>query len=80
MDSDLQHVAPLAGLESELIVLHEQQRRVVRKPTFDAMEGWQVSLEEARLHQSGMLPCFLRGMVSTLVASIRSARITIGRV
>ena len=27
-----------------------------------------------------MLPCFFRGMVSTLVASIRSARITIGRV
>lgn len=30
--------------------------------------------------QSGMLPCFLRGMVSTLVSSIRRARITRGRV
>lgn len=29
---------------------------------------------------SGMFPCFLRGMVSTLFANIRSARITFGRV
>ena len=27
-----------------------------------------------------MLPCFLRGMVSTLFSSMRSARITRGRV
>lgn len=33
-----------------------------------------------RILHKGMFPCFFRGMVSTLLASIRKARITLGRV
>ena len=50
MHSDFKHIPQLAGLESELVVLHEQQGRVELEPAFDAMEGWKIALEKARLH------------------------------
>ena len=44
------------------------------EPTFP------LSLSTPPTNHKGMFPCFLRGIVSTLFSSIRSARITRGRV
>ena len=37
-------------------------------------------VSQEKYRYSGMLPCFFFGTVSTLLRSIRSARITLGRV
>ena len=47
--------------------------------TVHLFRGLALCLKSASFY-SGMLPCFLRGMVSTLVSSIRSARISRARV
>src|SRR5579863_659524 len=56
--ADFENVAGDSSmLSGELIVRHEQQSRVVLKPSVDSMESGQIFLEKAGLHESNSLLC-----------------------